>query len=237
MNGTLRKSVAILISGRGSNMKALLAAAAEPDYPAHVCLVISDRADAAGLEAAQKAGVPVRAIVRNDFADKLAHEAAINSALEEAGAEIVCLAGFMRLLSPAFVARWQGRLLNIHPSILPSFPGLDTHRRALEAGVLIHGCSVHFVTDVLDNGPIIAQAAVPVSGDDTEASLAARVLKAEHRLYPLALRMVAEGVARMDGARTVFTQGHAADQRLESLIVPAAARAEQNLEDLARLTP
>ena len=184
----MKRRVGILISGRGSNMAALLDAARDPDYPAEVVLVVSNRPHAPGLALAAEAGVPVAVIDHRRFGhDRSAHEAAIDAALREAGADIICCAGYMRLLTPFLVAAWQGRMLNIHPSLLPVFPGLHTHRRALAAGVKLHGCTVHLVTDAMDDGPILAQAAVPVLPDDTEESLAARVLVQEHRIYPAAL--------------------------------------------------
>jgi formyltetrahydrofolate-dependent phosphoribosylglycinamide formyltransferase len=191
-----RVPVAVLISGRGSNMRALIAAAARADYPARIALVVSNVEGAAGLEAATAAGIPTRTIPHRAFGrDREAHERAVDAALREAGAGIVCLAGYMRLLTPFLVAAWAGRMINIHPSLLPAFPGLDTHARALAAGVRLHGCTVHHVTEAMDDGPIIAQAAVPVLPGDTEATLAARVLAAEHRLYPAALAAVARGEA------------------------------------------
>jgi formyltetrahydrofolate-dependent phosphoribosylglycinamide formyltransferase len=186
----------VLIGGRGSNMAALIAAAAAPDYPAEIALVLSHRPDAAGLATAAAAGIPALGIDHRDFPrDRGGHEAAIDAALLAAGIEIVCLAGYMRLLTPFLVGRWAGRMINIHPSLLPAFPGLDTHARALSAGVKLHGCTVHLVTEAMDEGPILAQAAVPVLPGDTEATLAARVLAQEHRLYPLALAMLASGEA------------------------------------------
>jgi phosphoribosylglycinamide formyltransferase-1 len=180
--------VGILISGRGSNMRALIRAAAAPDYPAKIALVVANRVDAAGIGIARQHGVPALVIPSRDFgADRAAHEAAVDAALRQANCEIICLAGYMRLLTPYFVDRWAGRMLNIHPSLLPAFPGLDTHARALTAGVAFHGCTVHLVTKTVDDGPILAQATVPVLDDDTEASLAARVLVEEHRIYPEAL--------------------------------------------------
>jgi formyltetrahydrofolate-dependent phosphoribosylglycinamide formyltransferase len=180
--------VGILISGRGSNMLALLAAARGNDYPAEIALVLSNLEDAAGLGLAAAQGIATRAIPHRDFGrDRAAHEAAVAAALDAAGVEIVCLAGYMRLLTPFFVGRYAGRMLNIHPSLLPGFPGLDTHARALAAGVKLHGCTVHLVTEGIDEGPVLAQAAVPVLPDDTEAALAARVLAQEHRIYPAAL--------------------------------------------------
>lgn len=188
----MRRRTAILIGGRGSNMAALIAAARDPVYPAEIVLVISNRPDAAGLALARAAGVTARAIDHRPFrGDRPAHEAEIDAALRDAGIEIVCLAGYMRLLTPRLVDAWQGRMLNIHPSLLPAFPGLDTHARALAAGVKLHGCTVHLVTQTMDEGPILAQAAVPVLPGDTEQSLADRVLAQEHAIYPLALRLFA----------------------------------------------
>ena len=190
----MRRRAGILISGRGSNMAALLAAAARPDYPAHIALVLANRADAGGLATAAAAGIPTAVVEHRRFGrDRAAHEAAIAAELDRAGVEIVCLAGYMRLLTPFLVGRYAGRMLNIHPSLLPAFPGLDTHARALAAGVKLHGCTVHLVTDTMDEGPILAQAAVPVLPGDDEAALAARVLAQEHILYPLALGQVASG--------------------------------------------
>jgi phosphoribosylglycinamide formyltransferase-1 len=175
-------------------MAALIAASRDPTYPADIVLVVSNRPDAAGLELAQTAGVPVRAIDHRAFRDdRPGHEAAIDAALREAGVEIVCLAGYLRLLTPRLIDAWQGRMLNVHPSLLPAFPGLNTHARALAAGVKLHGCTVHLVTQTMDEGPILAQAAVPVLPDDTEASLADRVLVQEHAIYPSALRVFAGG--------------------------------------------
>jgi phosphoribosylglycinamide formyltransferase-1 len=189
-----RARTAILISGRGSNMAALIAAARDPAYPAEVVLVVSNRPDAPGLALAQEAGVAAVAIDHRPFrGDRAAHEAAIDAALRQARVEIVCLAGYMRLLTPFLVDAWQGRMLNIHPSLLPTFPGLDTHARALAAGVTLHGCTVHLVTQTTDEGPILAQAAVPVLLGDTAETLAARVLVQEHRIYPMALRCFLSG--------------------------------------------
>ncbi len=199
----MKRPVGVLISGRGSNLGALLAAARAPDYPARIALVLSNRADAPGLALAADAGVPARVIAHREFgADRAAHEAALDGALRAAGVEIVCLAGYMRRLTPFLVGAWAGRMLNIHPSLLPAFPGLETHARALAAGVRLHGCTVHLVTEGVDEGPILAQAAVPVLPGDTEATLAARVLAQEHRIYPAALAALASGVAgpAADGA-------------------------------------
>jgi phosphoribosylglycinamide formyltransferase 1 len=191
----------VLISGRGSNLAALIAACAAPDYPAQVALVVASRPDAAGLTHAESTGIPSLTISYRDFADRDGFDAALDRALGAARIEFVCLAGFMRVLGPRFVARWRDRAINIHPSLLPAFPGLHTHRRALAAGVRFSGATVHFVRAELDAGPIIAQSAVPVLADDDEASLAARVLAAEHRLYPLAVRLIAEGRIGIAGDR------------------------------------
>ena len=190
-----RLRLGVLISGRGSNLAALIDAARAPGYPAEVALVISSRADAAGLARARAAAVPARLISHR----QPGFEALIDTALRDAGVGLVCLAGFMRVLSAEFVGRWRGRLINIHPSLLPAFPGLDTHRRALAAGVTRTGCTVHFVDDAVDSGPVIAQSEVPVLPGDDAASLAARVLAAEHRLYPQVVRLIAEGRVRVDG--------------------------------------
>lgn len=190
-----RRRTAVLISGRGSNMAALLDAARDPDYPAEIVLVLSNRPDAPGLRLAAEAGVETRAIDHRPFAkDRVAHEVRLDAALNEAGVTLICLAGYMRLLTPFFVGAWQGRMLNIHPSLLPAFPGLHTHARALAAGVKLHGCTAHLVTETMDEGPILAQAAVPVLPDDTEDGLADRVLAQEHVIYPAALRAFASGI-------------------------------------------
>jgi phosphoribosylglycinamide formyltransferase-1/phosphoribosylamine--glycine ligase/phosphoribosylglycinamide formyltransferase/phosphoribosylformylglycinamidine cyclo-ligase len=234
---TTRKRVAILISGRGSNMAALIAAARERDYPAEIVQVISSRADAPGLDIAAQARVPTHTVPKADHPTPVSYDAAIDAALRDAGVEIVCLAGYMRRLSAEFVARWQGRLINIHPSLLPMLPGLHAHRRALEAGLKIHGCTVHFVTEELDAGPIIAQAAVPVELDDTEERLSQRVLKAEHRLYPIALGMVAEDKVRMEGGRAIFSTFAVKGGPGELIISPEPVSTVSDLESLARFTP
>lgn len=198
----VRKRVAILISGRGSNMAALIAAAKDPAYPAEIALVASNRPDAAGLERAKTANIPSAVVDHTGFGkDREAFERALQAVLDEHRIDLVCLAGFMRLLTPWLVSRWQGRMLNIHPALLPAFKGLDTHERALAAGVKIHGATVHFVVPEMDSGPIIAQAAVPVHEDDTPERLAERVLAVEHRIYPLALALVARGKVELDGDR------------------------------------
>lgn len=196
--------VGVLISGRGSNLKALIEACADPAFPAAIALVISNKADAGGLEHARAAGIPCKVISHRDYPTREAFDAGLDRALREAGVELVCNAGFMRILSDGFVAAWHDRQLNIHPSLLPSFKGLHVHERVLEAGVRITGATVHFVRPAMDEGPIVAQAAVPVLPGDTPDSLAARVLEAEHRLYPLALRLVAEGRARVADERVTI---------------------------------
>ncbi len=196
-----KRRVGVLISGRGSNMLALLKAARDPAYPAEIALVLSNRPDAAGLALAKAAGVPVRAIDHRTFGrDRAAHEAALDAALREAGVEIVCLAGYMRLLTPFLVGAWRGRMLNVHPSLLPAFPGLESHERAIATGVKLHGCTVHLVTEVMDEGPILAQDAVPVLPDDTADVLPARVLVQGHRIYPAALAAVASWLAGQPAA-------------------------------------
>ncbi|MGF1501244.1 MAG: phosphoribosylglycinamide formyltransferase, partial [Paracoccaceae bacterium] len=181
-------AVAFLISGRGSNMAALLAAMAEPDHPGRPVLVLSNRPEAAGLETARAAGVATAVIDHRAYADRPAFDRAVDAALRAAGAELVACAGFLRVMTPVLTTPWAGRMLNIHPSLLPLFPGLDTHARARAAGVAIHGCTVHEVTAELDSGPILGQGAVPVCAGDTAETLAARVLEMEHRLYPAVLR-------------------------------------------------
>ena len=200
-----RLRVAVLISGRGSNMAALLHAAADAAFPAEIPLVLSNKPGAPGLALAHDAGAEAVTIDSRAYrGDRAAHEDAIDAALRDRGIGLVCLAGYMRLLSPLLVGRWAGRMLNIHPSLLPAFPGLDTHARALQAGVKLHGCTVHWVTQVMDEGPIVAQAAVPVLPDDDEEALAARVLAQEHRLYPLALRLAAGEPAAPPAASRVL---------------------------------
>lgn len=198
-----RKRVVVFISGGGSNMVALAQACREPNFPAEVACVISDKPTAGGLAKAQGLGVPTLVFERKNYASKGEHEAAILAALGELAPDIICLAGYMRLISGEFIAPYEGRIINIHPSLLPLFPGLHTHQRAIDSGMKITGCTVHFVTEGMDEGPIIGQAAVPVVAGDTADSLAARVLTVEHKLYPLALRLLAEGKVRMDGGKVV----------------------------------
>jgi formyltetrahydrofolate-dependent phosphoribosylglycinamide formyltransferase len=196
----MKTRVAVLISGRGSNMAALIEAARSPEFPAEIALVISNRADAAGLDLARRAGVEAICVPSRDFGqNREAHERAVDALLVQHRVALVCLAGYMRLLSPWFVARWAGRMLNIHPSLLPAYRGLDTHARVLAAGEREHGCSVHLVTTAMDEGPILAQASVPVRPGDTEAALAARVLAQEHKLYPAALAQYIRDRALPDG--------------------------------------
>ena len=191
-----RKRVAILISGRGSNMAALIEAAKAPDYPAEIALVVSNAPDAAGLASAREARVATAVLDHRPFGkDRAAFEGALQKILDDHRIELICLAGFMRLFTAEFVQRWSGRMLNIHPSLLPLFPGLDPHGQALRAGAKISGATVHFVIPETDAGPIVAQESVPVLAGDTAQTLAARVLDVEHRIYPLALKRVAEGLA------------------------------------------
>jgi len=209
-----RLNVGVLISGRGSNLQALIDSAAHFEYPARVALVVSNVPGAPGLARAEAAGIAHRTVDHRAFADRAAFEAEVTGALEAAGVELVCLAGFLRLLTDAFVAHWAGRIINIHPSLLPAFKGLHVHQRVIEAGVRISGCTVHFVVPEMDAGPIIAQAAVPVAMDDDADSLAARVLAAEHRLYPMAVRMLAEGRARLVDGRVEIDEAGASASAL-----------------------
>lgn len=206
-----RRKTAILISGRGSNMGALISAAMNPDYPAEIALVLSNRPDAKGLERAAEFGISTAVVDHMNFAgDREAFERAIDAVLKEHGIELVALAGFMRILTPFLVNAWSGRMINIHPALLPSFKGLATHERALAEGVKLHGATVHFVSAEMDDGPIIIQGAVPVLDNDTPDTLAARVLEVEHSIYPRALALVAGGKTRVSGAR-VTTGGEPVD--------------------------
>ena len=214
-----RKRVVVFISGSGSNMLTLAKACEAADWPAEIACVVSDKASAGGLAKAEAMGIPTRVFERKDYPSKGEHEAAILAALAEIGPDIICLAGYMRLLSGDFIRAHEGRIINIHPSLLPLFPGLHTHQRAIDAGMKIAGCTVHYVTEGMDEGPIIAQAAVPVLSADTAETLAARILTVEHQLYPLALKLVAEGAVRMEGGRAVTTPGAStglAEQKLLS---------------------
>ena len=205
--------VAVLISGRGSNLQALIDAFGPQmaNSPVQIVLVLSNRPEAQGLERAAKAGLKTEIVDHKAFARRDDFDVAMDREIRAAGAEFVVLAGFMRLLTEGFINAWKDRMINIHPALLPSFKGLDTHKRALEAGVKLHGCTVHFVRHETDTGPIIAQAAVPVLPGDDEAMLATRVLRAEHKLYPLALRLVAEGKVRVEDERAIVADGRAVD--------------------------
>jgi phosphoribosylglycinamide formyltransferase-1 len=214
-----RRRTAILISGRGSNMLSLLAAAAHEEYPARVVAVLSNRPQAPGLARAAAQGIHAEAIDHRDFADRAGFERALDARLRALDVDLVCLAGFMRLLTAEFVEAWRDRMLNIHPSLLPAFPGLDTHARALSAGVRFAGCTVHVVRAEMDSGPILAQACVPVLPGDDAAALAARVLEAEHVLYPRALALFASGAARVEGESVVYGDGVAFPSR--AVVAPA----------------
>ncbi len=216
-----KKRVAILISGRGSNMQSLVRAMRTPGYPAEPVVVCSNRPDAAGLDWAREQGIPAVAIDHKQFANRMAFEARLHQTLLEYGTELICNAGFMRLLTGGFVDRWKDRQLNIHPSLLPAFTGLDTHQRVLDSGALITGCTVHFVRLEMDTGPIIAQAAVAVMPGDTADDLSARVLAAEHKLYPLALRLVASGQIQIVNETAMFS---ARVSEPPALMVPALER-------------
>jgi phosphoribosylglycinamide formyltransferase 1 len=200
-----RKRVAVLISGRGSNMAALIEAAKAKDYPAEIVLVVSNRPEAGGLLVARAAGIATETVDHTKFSgDRNRFEHEIQSLLEKYRIEIICLAGFMRLLTADFLERWQWRILNIHPALLPDFKGLDTHKRVIDAGVKVHGATVHFVVPELDSGPVIAQGAINVRPGDSEEALAVRVLKVEHRIYPLALKLVAEGRVQIKNNHTLI---------------------------------
>ena len=205
------KNIVILISGRGSNMEALIAERDAGRLPVNIAAVISNRPDAKGLETAAQAGIATRCLDHKAFADRAAFDTALAACIDEFGPDLVVLAGFMRILTPDFVRHYEGRLFNIHPSLLPSFPGLHTHQRALDEGVRIHGCTVHFVTAELDHGPVVIQAAVPVLDGDDEAALAARVLRQEHRIYPQAVRWFAEGRLSLVDGRVQVAGDMAAD--------------------------
>jgi phosphoribosylglycinamide formyltransferase-1 len=221
----MRKKVGVLVSGRGSNLQALLDACADPSFPAEIVLVISNVPDAFALKRAQEAGVAIQVILHKGRSRE-AFDAEMDEALRAAGVEIVCLAGFMRLLSAGFTEAWCGRMINIHPALLPSFKGLHTHQRAIEAGVKLHGCTVHLVTPDLDDGPILVQEAVPVLADDTEDSLAARVLEKEHKAFPLALRLLAEGRVLVEGNRARILPAPPEDPEISRMRVLAGLRKE-----------
>lgn len=217
--------IAILISGRGSNMRALLQACARSDFPAEAALVLSNKAGAVGLEVAKEMDVPIAVMSHEDYPDRESFEAALDARLKEEKIDFICLAGFMRLLGEGFVREWRDQILNVHPSLLPSFRGMNTHERALEAGVRIHGCTVHFVRENMDDGPIVGQAAVPVFEGDDASDLAERVLAAEHLLYPECVRLVAEGRASVRRERVMLEldSGHPA---AGPLIYPAPKKPE-----------
>lgn len=206
-----RQKLAVLISGRGSNLQSLIDACAAPDFPAEIALVLSNVEGVQGLERARKAKIQTSVISHKDFADRESFEDAMHERILGVRPDLVCLAGFMRILTDNFIKRWSNRLINIHPSLLPAFRGLHTHERVLEAGARFAGCTIHFVRPAMDDGPIIAQAAVPVRPDDTPDTLAARVLEQEHRIYPLAVRLIAEGRVRVVGERVVIDNARAAE--------------------------
>ncbi|MBI1774818.1 MAG: phosphoribosylglycinamide formyltransferase [Proteobacteria bacterium] len=215
-----RLKVAVLISGSGSNLQALIDACAGPKAPAEIVLVISNRPEAGGLARADEAGIPSLVVPHRNYSDRASFDAEINRRLQDAGTELVCLAGFMRLFTAAFVELWRDRMINIHPALLPAFKGLHVHERVLESGCRFTGCTVHVVRHEMDAGPIVVQAVVPVRGDDTPESLSARVLAEEHRIYPLALRMFAEGRVRIEGDRV----------SVEGAVTPAAALVNPGLD-------
>jgi phosphoribosylglycinamide formyltransferase-1 len=221
MSDLAKRRVAILISGRGSNMAALIEAAGEPDFPAEIVTVLANRADAGGLATANKNGIATAVVESRPFGrDREAFERALHGKLTESRIDLVCLAGFMRLLTPWLVKQWEGRMLNIHPALLPAYRGLHTHERALADGIKIHGATVHFVVPDMDAGPIVMQGAVAVRDDDTPETLAARVLAVEHRIYPDALRLVASGGVRIENGicRTRAT-GSADDQLISPAVI------------------
>jgi phosphoribosylglycinamide formyltransferase-1 len=197
--------VGVLISGRGSNLQSLIAACSEPGFPAEIACVIANKADAGGLAHASAAHIPALVIPHRDYAGRQSFETALDETLQQHQVQLTCLAGFMRLLTPWFVERWRDRLINIHPSLLPAFPGLDTHKKAIDYGAKLTGCTIHFVRTELDHGPIILQAAVPVLPEDDETTLAARVLQAEHKAYPAALRLIADNRVNVIDERTFIT--------------------------------
>lgn len=215
-----RKRVSVLFSGRGSNMASLIKAGMAADYPAIVTHAMTNRPEAAGIEIAERHDIPVSVVDHADFASREAHEAAMIAEIKTHRPDIICLAGFMRILTEGFVRQFRAKLLNIHPSLLPAFKGVDTHHRALVEGVRIHGATVHFVDESVDGGPIVAQIAVPVRADDDDDSLAARVLEAEHQLYPHALQLVAAGRIRLTGSRIVVG-GSSAEEQAPFLISPS----------------
>ncbi|WP_282609650.1 phosphoribosylglycinamide formyltransferase [Pelagibius sp. Alg239-R121] len=217
---TNRLKVGVVISGRGSNLQALLDACTDPAYPAEIVRVISNNPDVEGLRRAERAGVATETINHRAFENRESFERSLSDAMEAAGVELICHAGFMRIVTGDYLSKWHNRLINIHPSLLPAFPGLNTHKKALDAGVKLHGCTVHYVREEVDVGPIIGQAAVPVLDGDSEDSLADRVLTAEHKLYPLCLRLVAEGRVLVDGDRAIVKYAGPFDPNI--LLSPAS---------------
>ncbi len=207
-------NVGVLISGRGSNLQSLMKACAAPGFPAKIVCVISNKASAKGLDFAREAGIPALAISHRDYPDRESFDAAVSEALKKHGVQFVCLAGFMRLVTPSFCDRWRDRLVNIHPSLLPAFPGVDVHRKVLEYGGKITGCTIHFVRAEMDAGPVIMQAAVPVLAEDTEETLAQRVLEAEHKAYPAVLRMIAENRVNIHDERVFIAGASTANEKL-----------------------
>ena len=206
--------VGVLISGRGSNLKSLIEACAQPNFPAHITCVISNKADAKGVDIARATNIPAYVVAHRDYASREDFEKGLDKILEQQGVQLVCLAGFMRLLTPWFINRWLDRLVNIHPSLLPAFPGLDTHKQAIDYGAKLTGCTIHFVRAEMDHGPIIMQVAVPVHADDDEHTLAARVLQAEHSAYPAALRLIAENRVNVMDEKVFVTAVDARDDVL-----------------------
>lgn len=214
------KKLAVLISGRGSNLSALIAACADTAFPAEITIVIANRPGAAGLALAKKAGIATLVIDHKKYDDRAAFDAALDTVLRRKNVDLVCLAGFMRLLTDGFVNGWRGKMINIHPSLLPAFKGRDVHQRALDAGVTLSGCTVHYVTPEMDSGPIVAQAAVPVVPGDTAEALADRILAAEHVLYPHAVRLICEGRASFDGPEAGQAHEKGTDTKCPPLISP-----------------
>lgn len=206
MSRTGPLKIAVLVSGRGSNLQALIDACKDPAFPAEIVCVLSNRPDAYGLERARQAGIPAVVVDHKQHRDRPSFEAALNEALAPFAPELICLAGFMRILTEDFTNHWRDRMINIHPSLLPAFRGLHTHERAIESGVRVSGCTVHYVRPEMDDGPIIIQAAAPVLPDDTPDTLAARILELEHKIYPEAVRLIALSKIRVEGQRVVFAE-------------------------------
>ncbi len=206
MSRTGPLKIAVLVSGRGSNLQALIDACKDPAFPAEIVCVLSNRPDAYGLERARQAGIPAVVVDHKQYRDRPSFEAALNEALAPFAPELICLAGFMRILTEDFTNHWRDRMINIHPSLLPAFRGLHTHERAIESGVRVSGCTVHYVRPEMDDGPIIIQAAAPVLPDDTPDTLAARILELEHKIYPEAVRLIALSKIRVEGQRVVFAE-------------------------------